>query len=349
MSSVQSGREQLCQVGAGANTWSAPGTAAYDFCSDVRTSPTPAMLEAITHASLLDDIERLDSSTKKLEGYVASLTGHKAGLWVVSGTMGNLIALRSLLVQPPYSILCDDRAHCLTTEAGGIFAFAGAVSQAVHASNGKYLTLEDILPHVRLGHGEKVHTCPTRVISLENTLRGMVMPLDETRRICDFAHENGIKVHLDGARLWEVAASGAGTLSNYCALFDTVTMCFTKGLGAPAGAVMVGSQDVVRQARWIRQSIGGSIRQPGMLAEAAYVAVKETFEGGRLAGTHRVAARIAREWETGGGKLKHPADTNMVWLDFDGESFGLDDLIRRGRERGVYVHRDRIVVHYREF
>ncbi|KAJ5266726.1 pyridoxal phosphate-dependent transferase [Penicillium angulare] len=194
----------------GPNSWLNPGLAAYDFRGDVRTSPTAAMLNAITHASLLDDIDRSDSSTRKLEAYVASLAGHETGLWVVSGTMGNLVSLRCLLHQPPYSIMCDERSHCLTNEAGGVFAFAGAIPQPIRPANDKYITLEDILPIIKLGHGEKVHACPTRVISLENTLRGMVMPLAEARRIGDFAHANGIRVHLDGARLWEAVASGAG-------------------------------------------------------------------------------------------------------------------------------------------
>ncbi|KAH8700518.1 pyridoxal phosphate-dependent transferase [Talaromyces proteolyticus] len=339
-------QDPLNEKPPGHNSWLSLGSAAYDFRGDVRTSPTAAMLEAVTYASLLDDLDRSDPSTKKLEAYLASLTGHEAGLWVVSGTMGNIVSLRSLLVQPPYSILCDERAHCLNNEAGGAFAFTGAVPQPVHPANDKYITLEDILPHIKLGHGEKVHACPTRVISLENTLRGMVMPLEETRRICDFAHANGIRVHLDGARLWEAVASGEGSLIEYCALFDTITMCFSKGLGAPAGAIVVGSEGAVRRARWIRQSIGGSIRQPGLLAEAAYVAVRDTFEGNQLIRTHHIAAKIAQHWVSCGGKLKYPTETNMIWLDFEQQPFGLDDLIKVGRERGIFIHRDRLVIHY---
>ena len=306
------------------------------------------MLQAVTHASLLDDIDRSDTSTKALEEYVASLTGREAALWVVSGTMGNLVSLRTLLTQPPYAVICDARCHAVTNEAGGAFAFAGAIPQTIQPANGRHLTLEDILPHVKLGQGEKVHMCPTRVISLENTLRGMILPLAEARRICDFAHENGIKVHLDGARLWEVVSSGEGSLKEYCSLFDTVTMCFSKGLGAPAGAIVVGNQDTIRHARWIRQSIGGSIRQPGILAAAAHVAVRETFEKKRLARTHELAKEIANVWESYGGKLQYPAETNMVWLDFNGQRFGLEEVVKKAQEKGIRIHRDRVVVHYRE-
>ena len=349
------------------NSWLGPGPAAYDFrgmvstsllatylltsgdySGDVRTSPTKAMLDAVTYASLLDDVDRSDPNTRELEAYVASISGQEAGLWVVSATMGNLVCLRSLLTQPPYSILCDERAHCFSNEAGGTFALTGALAQPVRPANGKYITLDDILPHIRLGHGERVHACPTRVISLENTLRGMVMPLEETRRICKFAHENGIRVHLDGARLWEAVATGAGSLKEYCSLFDTVNLCLSKGLGAPAGAIAVGNRATLQHARWIRQSIGGSIRQPGMLAAAALVAIKDTFEAGLLSKTHDIAAKISQHWLSCGGKLTYPTETNMIWLNFEHQRFGLDELIQKGREDGITIHRDRLVVHYRK-
>src|SRR5690349_21525375 len=123
-----------------------------------------------------------------------------------------------------------------------------------------YLTLGDILPHVKLGHGERVHACPTRVISLENALRGMVMLLTEARRLCEYAHTKGIQIHLDGARLWEAVVANDWSLEQFCSLFDTVSLCFSKGLGAPAGAIVVANKAIIRQARWVRQSIGGSIR-----------------------------------------------------------------------------------------
>src|SRR3954465_1312547 len=113
--------------------------------------------------------------------------------------------------------------------------------KTVVPKNGIYLTLEDIQANVYLD--DDVHTCPTRVISLENTLNGMVMPLEEVQRISAFARENGLKVHCDGARLWEAAASGAGSLAEYSAFFDTITLCFSKGLGAPVGSVLLGDKD----------------------------------------------------------------------------------------------------------
>lgn len=128
---------------------------------DVRTSPTAEMLHAVTYASLLDDLDRSDTSTKSLEAYMARLCGKEAGLFVPSGTMGNLVSIRSLLTQPPYAVLCDDRAHILANEAGGAFSLASAVPQPVHPANNQYLTLEDITQHVNLEKKNRFHMCPT--------------------------------------------------------------------------------------------------------------------------------------------------------------------------------------------
>jgi threonine aldolase len=315
------------------------------------------MLEAMTYATLGNDVSYEDDSTNALQDYLAQLTSHEDALFVLSGTMGNLLGIRSLLTQPPYGIISDSRSHFLTTEAGGTFAFTGVVAQPVLPSNGLYLTLEDILPHVKINPGRNVHMVPTRVITLENTFRGIIMPLSETRRICEFAHQNGIKVHLDGARLWEAVTAGAQSpearislLKEYCSLFDTVTMCFSKGLGAPAGSILVGSSAIIQQARWFRQSIGGGMRQPGPLTACAYTAVKETFEAGRLENPQKLAREIAEFWVTKcQGKLVYPTDTNMFWPDLSNQRFTLDDLRIEGQKRGLRISRERLVLHYRKF
>jgi threonine aldolase len=306
------------------------------------------MLEALSTATLEDDVSETDTSTNQLQEYMAHLTSKPAGLFVLSGTMGNIVSLRSLLNQPPYAILCDSRSHILNNESGGAFAFTGAVPHAVQPANGKFLTLDDILPHIQSDDGKQIHRAPTRVISLENTLNGMVMPLAETRRICNYAHEHGILVHLDGARLWEAVASGEGSLSDYGPLFDTITLCFAKGLGAPAGAIVVGSEAVIRRARWIRQSIGGGIRQPGPLCAVARAAIDEVFHASFLKKTHVIAKDIAATWQKHGGRLTFPTETNMIWLDFSGLGFLLEDLIKEAATRNVLILRPRLVVHYRE-
>lgn len=217
-------------------------------------------------------------------------------------------------------------------------------------SNGIYLTLEDVKAKARLD--SDVHTCPTRVISLENTLNGMVMPLEEARRISAFAREHGVRMHCDGARLWEAAAAGAGSLADFAACFDTVSLCFSKGLGAPVGSVLVGPADVLRHARWVRKSIGGGLRQSGVVTAAARVAVDETFgrgptgEGGWLRESHGLAKEVAEMWTGLGGKLLHPVHTNMVWIDLDDAGCSSDRVAELGKEVGLKLFGNRLVIHY---
>lgn len=216
--------------------------------------------------------------------------------------------------------------------------------------NGVYLTLEDIKKHAVLG--QDVHECPTKVISLENTLSGMIMPLDEVKRISAFARENGIKMHLDGARLWEVVASGAGSLDSFAANFDTINLCFSKGLGAPIGSIIVGPKDVIKHSRWMRKAIGGGLRQSGVVTAAARVAVDRTFgkgpngEGGLLKSSHATAKRVEKMWTDLGGKLLYPVHTNMLWLDLDSMACSGSRIIQLGAEHGLKLSGNRIITHY---
>lgn len=217
-------------------------------------------------------------------------------------------------------------------------------------SNGIYLTLEDIEKNVILSND--FHACPTKVISLENTLRGMIIPLKEVQRISEFARKHGIKMHLDGARLWEAVAAGAGSLSEYGACFDSMTLCYSKGLGAPGGSILVGSKDFIKQARWMRQAIGGTVRQAGVLTAAARNAIDVNFgigpngEGNVLRRTHAIAQRIAALWQSLGGELEHPVMTNMVWIDLKKAGIDPQRLRDAGKEKGVKLTRGRLLVHY---
>jgi threonine aldolase len=306
------------------------------------------MLAAIANTTLLDDVFMEDPTTNDLESYLASRTEKEAALFVLSGTMGNQLALRSHLTQPPHSVLCDYRAHILEWEAGGVASLCGALVKGVVPKNGVYLTLEDIEKNIVLG--DELHGCPTRVISLENTLAGTVMPLEEVKRISAFAKKHDVKLHLDGARIWEAVVAGAGSLTEYCSLFDSVSLCFSKGLGAPVGSILVGNKKFIKQARWVRKSIGGGLRQPGVVTAAARVAVDETFgkgpngEGGLLKQSHVTAKKIASIWTQMGGKLANPTETNMVWLDLQNVGPGFVEI---AKEHGLRVlDRGRLVVHY---
>ncbi|KAH8837509.1 hypothetical protein MCOR27_010936 [Pyricularia oryzae] len=327
------------------------GAAGLDLRSDTMTTPTPSMLAAIQTTTLLDDVFKEDPTTNELEEFCAKLTGKEAGLFVLSGTMGNVLGLRALLTQPPHSILCDHRSHIFKYEAGGVTSLTGAMLHLVTPKNGLYMTLEDIKENIVLD--SDIHSCPTRVISLENTLGGVVMPLEEARRIADFARQTGkVRVHCDGARLWEAVASGAGSLKEYGACFDTINLCFSKGLGAPCGSILVGPKDIIDHARWIRKSIGGGLRQSGVLTSAARVAVEETFgkgdsgEGGLLKHTHDLAKEVAAMWTALGGKLTYPVHTNMCWLDLDAAGISGARFVEIGEQEGLKLGQGRIITHY---
>lgn len=332
-----------------ASSWCGPGPAAYDFRTDTITTPTLSMLQAIAQTTLMDDVYQEDTTTNEFEKFMADLTGKEASLLVMSGTMGNQIALRSLLTQPPHAILCHVRAHILGSEAGGCSSLSQAHMQPCTPSNGHYLTLEDIKETVVISNN--IHVAPTRVISLENTLAGTIAPLEEVQRISEFARANGIKMHLDGARLWEAVAAGAGSLTDYLECFDTAQLCFSKGLSAPIGSIIIGPKSVLDHCRWVRKSLGGGIRQAGIICAAARVAVEENFgrgptgEGGRLREGHKKAKKIERMWLERGGKLLKPVQTNMVVLDLVASNIRVDEIIRGGKEEGLKLSGGRIVVH----
>ncbi|KAL4920781.1 pyridoxal phosphate-dependent transferase [Aspergillus aurantiobrunneus] len=331
-------------------TWHGAGAAEFDLRSDTMTKPTPSMLEAICQTTLLDDVFEEDPVTNDLQSYVAKRCNHEAALLVMSGTMGNQVAIRTHLVEPPYSVVCDYRSHILCYEAGGVSAWTGATVLPILPKNNTHLTLEDVQKKVVIS--DNIHMCPTKLISLENTLDGMIMPLEEARRITDWAHKNRIKVHLDGARLWEAVASGAGSLADYTSLFDSISLCFSKGLGAPIGSIIVGSDAFINKARWFRKSIGGGARQTGVIAAAARVALDETFgpdphgQQGKLRETHVKAKRVADMWTDRGGKLASPVHTNMVWLDIEASGIGPNDLAEIGQGKSLKLLGNRIVVHY---
>jgi threonine aldolase len=310
------------------------------------------MLRAILETTLRDDVYQEDPTTSALEQHIASLTGHEAGAFVLSGTMANQLALRTHLTQPPHAVLCDTRSHIIHWEAGGLASLCGAMVQGVMPRNGEFLTLEDIQRKAVLSND--VHKCPTTVVSLENTISGLVHPLPELQRIFNWAKMNGLKVHMDGARLWEAVATGAGSLRAFAQCADSVSLDFSKGLGAPMGAIVVGNHNFVNRARRIRKGMGGGMRQAGVLSSAARAAVDDTFGpgvwgldiGGRLRAVHGAARKTAEMWTRRGGKLRRRTETNLVWVDLTSADICDEDFAKIGRSFGVKLDGGRIVLHY---
>ncbi|TKA65681.1 Aldolase vrtJ, partial [Friedmanniomyces simplex] len=342
--SVEKEAHHLANGKVEVNNWSQPGPAAFDFRSDVVTTPTTRMLNAIASTTLLDDVFQLDPTTNDLESFIADLTGKEAALLVLSGTMGNQVSIRTQLLAPPHSVVTDYRSHIIEWEAGGVASLCGALIKPVFPKNGRYVTLEDVRKQCVIS--SDVHACPTKLISLENTLAGMVLPLEECQRISEWARENEILMHLDGARLWEAVAAGAGSLKEYCACFDSISLCFSKGLGAPIGSIIAGTKKFCERARWIRKSIGGGLRQAGVVTAAARVAVEDTFLGGKLTASHDRAREIAKLWESYGGQTANPVETNMVWFDLDAAGISVKDFVEEGEKVGLRLLGGRLVVHY---
>jgi len=326
------------------NEWSR-SPAEFDFRSDTVTSPTPSMLAALSTASLGDDVYQESTTTNALAARIAKLLGKESALFVLSGTMGNQLCIRALLEQPPYSVLCDHRAHIYANEAGATALISQATTTPVIPRNGLYLTLEDVKKHIILS--DDIHYARTRIICLENTVWGVIHPLDEIKRICWFAREHGINVHLDGARLWNACSiPGAPSLAEYASEVDSVSVCVSKSLGAPVGSFIVGSEKLVAKANHMRKLLGGGIRQAGVLTAMAEVGLDEVFLAGRLRESNEHAKKVEAAWLRCGGKVVLPVDTNTVWIDLEGRGVSVEIWQQVGEEMGVKLGGERIVCHF---
>ncbi|KAJ5097987.1 Low-specificity L-threonine aldolase [Penicillium argentinense] len=315
---------------------------ANEFRSDTFTTPTAAMLNAMANASFGDDVYQEDNSTTEFQKEIARLTGMEDALFMLSGTMGNQIGVRIHLNQPPHSVLCDYRAHVYAEEGSGLAVLSQAMVTPVHPANGIYMTLDDVKKWVVLG--DDIHTAPTRVISLEVTIGGVVTPIDEIKKISEFAHANDIKVHCDGARLWNATAATGLSLADYCQYFDSVSMCVSKGLGAPVGGVLATTKKNIKQARWLRKQQGGGIRQAGVLTSAAMVALKEVWP--TMRGTHEKAKKLEKDLEAIGVFPQIPVDTNFFFIDAARSKIDMGVLLEQCQKFDVKLQDERISLHH---
>ncbi|RSH80143.1 Threonine aldolase [Saitozyma podzolica] len=329
-----------------------------DFRSDTMTIPTDAQLLFALQASRGDDVYMEDDATSSLERRIAKLAGKEAALFAVSGTMTNQLSIRTHMKQPPHSIITDHRAHVHKMEAGGIAMFTQATTHQLVPSNGIYLTLEDIEPALVLG--TNIHYAPTKLICLENTLSGMIFPQDEVVRIGGLARKHDIGMHLDGARIWNVAAAEIErrgldarkeedletVLTDLLEPFDSASLCLSKGIGAPIGSAIVGTKEFIDRARWFRKAFGGGIRQSGGIAAAADYAITHHFP--RLAGTHALARRLQEGLKELGCDILAPVETNMVFFDPAPIGLTLDSVMARLKAlpEPILVMRERLVVHH---
>src|SRR5918912_3357975 len=262
-----------------------------DLRSDTVTKPTRGMREAMANAEVGDDVYGEDPTVNALEAYVAELLGHEAGLYCPSGSMANMLGVR-VLVPPGRELLCDSLAHVVRAELGGHAVLGQVTTRTWAASRGRLDAAAALAMAVPDGGPYLVSTAAFAVENTHNFGGGTVQPIEELRALRAGADEMGIAVHLDGARLWNAHVATGISLAEYGSLADTVSVCLSKGLGAPVGSVLVGSADRIAAARVWRKRYGGGMRQVGILAAACRYALDHQLE--RLGGDHTRARRLGR-------------------------------------------------------
>ncbi len=320
-----------------------------DLRSDTVTRPTPSMRRAMMDAEVGDDVYGEDPSINLLERRAAEITGKEAALFVPTGTMGNTIAVK-LHTNHGEEVICDSRSHVLNYELAMMAWFSGCVARPIATPKG-ILSWEQIRREIRpLGP----HWAPTGLITLENTHNmagGTVYPTANIREICEGAHERGLRVHMDGARVFNAAVALGIPVREIVDPADTVMFCVSKALGAPVGSLLAGSAESIARARLYRKRLGGGMRQAGVLAAAALIALEET--PGRLFEDHANARFLAQGLARIPGIAVDPVaiETNIVIFDVSATGIASAEISTRLKERGVLLngineHQMRAVTHY---
>jgi threonine aldolase len=322
-----------------------------DLRSDTVTHPTPAMRQAMAQAEVGDDVYGEDPTINRLQEMAAERLGKQAGLFVASGTMGNLAGILSHC-QRGDEVILGDKAHTFLYEAGGVSALGGVHPHTLPNQADGTLRLEDIQAAIR---SPDDHQPISRLVVLENTHNrcgGVVLSVEYTRAVGELARRNGLSLHLDGARIFNAAASLGVDARDLAGPADSVTFCLSKALCAPVGSVLCGSQEYIRQARRVRKQLGGGMRQAGILAAAGIVALETMVE--RLGDDHRRAKSLAEGLREIPGVDLDPGSpyTNMIFLSLaERVPFTASQLAGRLKEGGVLAgvvgaRRFRLVTHY---
>src|SRR5579885_2569863 len=307
-----------------------------DLRSDTVTRPTPAMRAAMHDAEVGDDVFHEDPTVNRLEERVANLLGKEAAVYVPSGTMSNQIAIK-VHTQPGDELICDVNCHIYQYEAGGPAVLSGVTCRTLEGDCG-ILDVTQLEDKVRPDDDE--HQVRTRLVCLENTHNrggGRIYPFQKIQAIHAWTRKQGLALHLDGARLWNAIVATGIPAKQWGALFDTVSVCFSKGLGAPVGSALAGPRDLIKHARRVRKLLGGGMRQAGVLAAAALYALDHHIE--RLAEDHRNAQVIAQAIaDTPGLRLDPPeVETNLIFFQVDPEVGTAQAVAAALKARGVLV------------
>ena len=298
-----------------------------DLRSDTVTKPSPAMRQAMAEAEVGDEVYIEDPTVNRLQERAAEIFGREAGLFVPSGSMGNLTCIMAQ-AERGQEVICEAAGHIYNYEMASMAALAGVLPRVISTSDG-VMSWEQIAPAIR----EKTYTRPqTALVALENTHNmagGTVYPTRLAHAICDRAHEAGLKVHLDGARVFNAAVSVGQSVAEITKKFDSVQFCFSKGLGAPVGSMIVGSRDLIERCRIIRKMLGGGMRQVGVLAAAAAVALEEGPK--RLSIDHDNAQLLARGLANTPHMRIQPekVQTNIVIYDVGETGLATSEFLKR--------------------
>jgi threonine aldolase len=306
-----------------------------DLRSDTITVPSPAMRRAMAEAEVGDDVYGEDPTVNRLERRAAEIFGKEAALFVASGTMGNTCAVK-MHTEHGQEVIAESRSHLLDWELSMMAWFSGCLARPVYAEDG-ILRWPEIQKAVK---SVSPHRAPTALIHLENTHNmagGTVYPIDVVNDIADHAHALGLKVHMDGARVFNAACYLNRPVSEITAKVDSVMFCLSKGLGAPVGSMVVGTADAIARARVARKRLGGAMRQAGVLAAPALIALEEMPQ--RLGEDHANARFIAEELARMPGIRLDPrrVQTNIVIFDITGTGLSQAEFVAKVREHGVVV------------
>ena len=313
-----------------------------DLRSDTVTRPTPAMRTAMAQAEVGDDVFGEDPTVNRLEAMAAERFGHEAALLVASGTQGNLLALLAHCGRGD-EYICGQQAHNYRTEGGGAAVLGGIQPQPIEVEADGTLDLDQVAAAIK---PDDFHYARTRLLSLENTISGKVLPLQYMRAARDLCDRHGLALHLDGARVCNAAVALGVEPAEITALFDSVSICLSKGLGCPAGTLLVGPRDFVAEARRWRKVVGGGMRQVGFIAAAGIHALDHHVE--RMKSDHANARRLADGLaRIDGIDVDHNGvQTNMVFVTVAPD--GVEDFAAHCKRHRVLVrirNPNRLVTH----
>jgi threonine aldolase len=309
-----------------------------DLRSDTCSQPTEAMRHAMATAPVGDDVYSDDPTVKRLEREVADLLGKEDAVYMVTGTMTNQVAIRAH-TEPGDAVLFDQNAHVYILEGGAPAAYAGVLPRLLPGVRGIF-NASDVEAAIGVPHRFFPATipAPVRLLCLENTHNiggGKVWPLEQLKAVCDAGRVRGVRLHLDGARLWHATAATGIAESEYARHFDTVSVCFSKGLGAPVGSALAGSREFIARARRFKQQIGGGFRQAGIIAAGALYALQNNRA--RLIEDHENARLLAQGIASLPGIEidVNTVETNIV--RFAVTSLPAGEFVERLYEKGLYV------------